>query len=70
MEDDSIAQAPSSAFPTLADSANAPEVPVVRSKPGAASSFASAPNRRRFINSNAEALRKKLAERATAPGNK
>lgn len=57
---------PSTAFPSLADAADAPEVPVSRGKSSSSTSGLSSARRPRFINSNAEKIRQKLAEQRAA----
>lgn len=63
---------PSTAFPSLADAANAPQVPVSRGKSSSssASEQASAARRPRFINSNREKLRQKLTGQSGVPSGK
>lgn len=57
-------------FPSLADAASAPELPVSRGKTASGPSISSNSGRPRFINSDAEKLRQKLAERDVPRANK
>lgn len=63
---------PSSAFPSLADTTDAPEVPLSYGKSSTSTTSGLSSTRRpRFFNSNASKIRQKLEEdRSTAPGKK
>lgn len=75
-EEESAADAaiPSSAFPSLADTADAPEVPLSRGKSSTSTStsgLSSSTRRPRFFNSNVGKIRQKLGEdKTTASGGK
>lgn len=69
-KDPQPAQAPSSSFPSLADAAKVQKVPATYVRPGAGSSQATTPGRPRFINTDKEKLRRKLAEREAAAASK
>lgn len=62
-----VAKSPAAAFPSLADAASAPEVPVARNNPVEGSSSA-APSRPRFTNSKLAAGLKKMLEDNTSTG--
>lgn len=59
-------QAPSSSFPSLADAAKVQKVPVTYARPNAGPSQTVTPGRPKFINTDKEKLRRKLAEREAA----